>query len=176
MQNLQWSLNNLQPVDLDARQVFSGRPSGTRVKGYASPSAYTPAIDPNYVFHEASRDVPAWFVDPQEPLYVFGPTGCGKTSCIKGAGSTPLAPALWWTMQAMLPLRESRKIVLILTDGEPDEVTPCLAAIRQAERMGMEVLGIGIQHTAIKELLPNTSRIIVINCGVSHAAEKKENI
>jgi len=89
MQNLQWSLNNLQPVDLDARQVFSGRPSGTRVKGYASPSAYTPAIDPNYVFHEASRDVPAWFVDPQEPLYVFGPTGCGKTSCIKGAGSTP---------------------------------------------------------------------------------------
>ena len=80
--------------------------------------------------------------------------------CIKGAGSTPLAPALWWTMQTMLPLRESRKIVLILTDGEPDEVTPCLAAIRQAERMGMEVLGIGIQHTAIKELLPNSSRII----------------
>ena len=41
-------------------------------------------------------------------------------------------------MQAMLPLRESRKIVLILTDGEPDEVTPCLAAIRQTECMGMK--------------------------------------
>ena len=80
--------------------------------------------------------------------------------CIKGAGSTPLAPALWWTLQAMLPLRESRKIVLILTDGEPNDVAPCLAAIRQAERMGMEVLGIGIQHMAIRELLPNTSRII----------------
>lgn len=76
-------LNNLQPVDMDAGQVFSGKPSGTLVKGYAQSSAYTPAIDPSYIFHESSRDVIVWFLDPQEPLYVFGPTGCGKTSCIR---------------------------------------------------------------------------------------------
>lgn len=77
---------NLQPTDLDAGQVFSGKPSGTMVRGYATPSAYTPAIDPDYLFHESSRDIVVWFVNPQglqEPLYVFGPTGCGKTSCIK---------------------------------------------------------------------------------------------
>ena len=37
-------LSNLQPTDLDAGQVFSGKPSGTTVRGYAVPSAYTPAI------------------------------------------------------------------------------------------------------------------------------------
>jgi len=79
-------LANLQPTDLDAGQVFSGKPSGTTVRGYAAASVYTPAIDPDYIFHESSRDIVVWFVNPQglqEPLYVFGPTGCGKTSCIK---------------------------------------------------------------------------------------------
>lgn len=46
-------LKSLQPVELDAGQVFSGKPSGTLVKGYAQPSAYTPAIDPSYIFHES---------------------------------------------------------------------------------------------------------------------------
>ena len=76
-------LCKLQPTDLDAGQVFSGKPSGTTVRGYAVPSAYTPAIDNDYIFHESSRDVVVWFLNPQEPLYVFGPTGCGKTTCIK---------------------------------------------------------------------------------------------
>ena len=76
-------LNNLQPIDLDAGQVFSGKPSGTRVRGYATPSVYTPATDHEYIFHESSRDVVVWFLNPQEPLYVFGPCGCGKSTCIK---------------------------------------------------------------------------------------------
>ena len=81
--NLSEGLSNLKPADLDAGQVFSGKPSGTTVKGYAVPSAYTPAIDHDYIFHESSRDVVVWFLNPQEPLYIFGPTGCGKTTCIK---------------------------------------------------------------------------------------------
>ena len=78
--------DSLQPANLDVGQVFSGKPSGTTVRGYAAASVYTPAIDPDYIFHESSRDIVVWFVNPQglqEPLYVFGPTGCGKTSCIK---------------------------------------------------------------------------------------------
>ncbi|MPL60156.1 hypothetical protein SDC9_05712 [bioreactor metagenome] len=76
-------LCKLQPTDLDAGQVFSGKPSGTTVRGFAVHSAYTPAIDHEYIFHESSRDVVVWFLNPQDPLYVFGPTGCGKTTCIK---------------------------------------------------------------------------------------------
>ena len=81
--NLQDNLSTLQQEEFDAGQIFSGKPSGTTVRGYAVPSAYTPAIDPDYIFHESSRDVVVWFLNPQEPLYVFGPCGSGKTSCIK---------------------------------------------------------------------------------------------
>ena len=81
--NLIEELSNLQLADLDAGQIFSGKSSGTTVRGYAIPSAYTPAIDHDYIFHESSRDVVVWFLNSQEPLYVFGPTGCGKTTCIK---------------------------------------------------------------------------------------------
>lgn len=76
-------LEQLKPVSLDAGLVFSGKPSGIQIMGYEKPSAYTPAIDPDYIFHEASRDLIVWFLNPSDPLYVFGPTGCGKTSCIK---------------------------------------------------------------------------------------------
>lgn len=76
-------LDQLRPVDLDAGQIFSGKPSGKLVKGFAQPCTYTPVIDTNYVFSENSRDLVVWLLDPQDPLYLFGPTGCGKTSAIK---------------------------------------------------------------------------------------------
>lgn len=76
-------LSNLIPTALDAGLVFSGKTSGRLIQGYDKPSAYTPAINPDYLFHEAGRDIVVWLTNPADPLYVFGPTGCGKTSCIK---------------------------------------------------------------------------------------------
>ena len=35
---------------------------------------------------------------------------------------TPMAESLWWVMQQMCLLRENRKIILIITDGEPDSI------------------------------------------------------
>ena len=40
-------------------------------------------IDPDYMLHDASRDVIVWFLNEPEPLYVYGPLGSGKSSCIK---------------------------------------------------------------------------------------------
>jgi len=76
-------LEALQPTALDAGLVFSGKESGRLIQGYDKPSAYTPAVNPDYIFHEAGRDIVVWLMNPADPLYVFGPTGCGKTSCIK---------------------------------------------------------------------------------------------
>ena len=75
-------LSNLNPTDLDAGTVFSGTPSGTPVKGYAQPSPFTPKRNPDYVFHEHSRDLVVWFIAPPSPLYVCGPAGAGKSSMI----------------------------------------------------------------------------------------------
>lgn len=75
---------SVNPLSLDAGLVFSGKKSGTPVRGYARPSPYTPAVDPDYVFHESSRDLIVWFLmDKPEPLYVYGPTGSGKTSMLR---------------------------------------------------------------------------------------------
>ena len=76
------ALENISPIDLDAGEVFSGTPSGTPVKGYAEGSLYAPAVNTNYIFHEQSRDLIVWFIAPPSPLYVYGASGAGKSSCL----------------------------------------------------------------------------------------------
>ena len=76
-------LENLAVCEFDAGAVFSGSVSGKLVKGFAGANAFVPGVDDNYIFHEHSRDLVVWFLDSSDPLYVFGPCGCGKTSCIK---------------------------------------------------------------------------------------------
>ena len=76
-------LENLQPIPLDACQTFSGKPSGVTVQGYSTPSAYTPELDTSFILHEGCRDIIVWLINPTDPLYVFGATGCAKTSSIK---------------------------------------------------------------------------------------------
>lgn len=75
-------------------------------------------------------------------------------------GGTPLAPALWWVMQTMLPLRENRKLILTVTDGEPDSIKASIAALDTARKAGFEVYGIGIKNGCISRLLPQSSRIV----------------
>lgn len=76
-------------------------------------------------------------------------------------GGTPLAEALWWVMRQMLILRETRKIVLILTDGVPDDVPQCLQALEALRKTGVEVYGIGMKFDCISSLLPDTSSRVI---------------
>ena len=82
-QNLFKELASLVPAQLDAGQVFTGTPTGKAVKGYKETCSYTPSVDPRYIFHESARDVVVWFMHDLDPLYLYGPTGCGKTTLIK---------------------------------------------------------------------------------------------
>ncbi|WP_302456356.1 AAA family ATPase [Bilophila wadsworthia] len=82
-QNLFKELASLVPAQLDAGQVFTGTPTGKAVKGYKETCSYTPSVDPRYIFHESARDVVVWFMHELDPLYLYGPTGCGKTTLIK---------------------------------------------------------------------------------------------
>ncbi|MBD5416858.1 MAG: VWA domain-containing protein [Desulfovibrio sp.] len=78
---------------------------------------------------------------------------------VEGTGGTPLAPALWWVMQNLYAQKEERKIVII-TDGRPDNVLACHAALSRMRALGMEVYGIGIRLPLILTLLPRTSKVI----------------
>jgi nitric oxide reductase activation protein len=76
------------------------------------------------------------------------------------AGGTPMGEALWWVMQDMLPLSEKRKLILIVTDGEPDSLECATQAIEQGEKAGFEIYGIGITSPGINVLLPGRSAVV----------------
>lgn len=79
---------------------------------------------------------------------------------LEAFGDTPLGPALWWVMREMLPLKESRKLIIILTDGVPNSVKAAKLAISQCQKLKMEVMGIGIQTASITHLLPKSGKVI----------------
>jgi cobaltochelatase CobT len=75
-------------------------------------------------------------------------------------GTTPMAEALWWVLQQMVALPEQRKIILILTDGEPNNCKSTKDVLQQAKNLGIEIYGIGIQSDSITLLLPKHSKEI----------------
>lgn len=76
-------------------------------------------------------------------------------------GSTPMASVIWWVMQQMRNLPEERRIILVLSDGDPDSIPETQNAIKAAREQGHEIYGIGIETTAFSRLLPgNLSRAI----------------
>jgi nitric oxide reductase activation protein len=54
-------------------------------------------------------------------------------------------------------LTEERKILLLITDGEPDAVIPVKNAVKAALAHGIEVLGIGIKTYSIEAFLSHDS-------------------
>jgi hypothetical protein len=76
------------------------------------------------------------------------------------AGGTPMGESLWWVMQDMLPLTEKRKLILVITDGDPDSADCANQAIKQGLLAGFEIYGVGITSPAIMSLLPGRSVVV----------------
>jgi cobalamin biosynthesis protein CobT len=64
--------------------------------------------------------------------------GCGTE------GGTPLAEGLWYAASQLLGCWESRKIILALTDGEPDDDAAARDILSRCGASGIEVVGIGL--------------------------------
>ena len=79
---------------------------------------------------------------------------------LRASGGTPLAGALWWVLQTMLPLKERRKMILVITDGMPDNQLAANNAIGVAQKLGFEVYGLGIRDEHLTHLLPHTSWVV----------------
>jgi nitric oxide reductase activation protein len=70
-------------------------------------------------------------------------------------GGTPLAEALWWCASEILGRREERKIILVVTDGQPDDSDSARQIIQRCLQSGIEMIGLGIESQAVKALFPN---------------------
>ena len=65
-----------------------------------------------------------------------------------------MAEFLWWTLQEILAQKEQRKMLMIVSDGFPDNVRTAQEAIMALIAHDIEVYGIGIQTAAMTRLLP----------------------
>lgn len=74
-------------------------------------------------------------------------------------GTTPLGEALLWLIKDMADRRENRKIVIVLTDGAPNDPEICRKLIKRMAKHDIEVIGIGIETMAVEGLFP-TSAVI----------------
>ena len=76
---------------------------------------------------------------------------------VAASGGTPTGEALWSVLQQMASLNEERKIILLLTDGDPNEYDIVKNALATAQSCGFEVYGIGIGVESLSALMPETS-------------------
>lgn len=83
-------------------------------------------------------------------------------------GSTPLTEALLWATQELCKQPEPRKILILVTDGSPDNPVTCKQAIAEASCF-IEIYGLGIWDESIKKLLPDSSAIIYYLSDLSSA-------
>ncbi|UTW11975.1 VWA domain-containing protein [Marinobacterium rhizophilum] len=75
-------------------------------------------------------------------------------------GCTPLAPAMWFAANDLLRQKEKRKLIIVLTDGEPDDWNAAHDIVNRCHRSGFELLGIGIQTRSVERFFPSS---LVIN-------------
>lgn len=75
-------------------------------------------------------------------------------------GSTPLASALWWIIREICFQKENRRIIVILTDGIPDDLEASKKAIETAKGLGIEVYCLGILSEIARYLPCSASRVI----------------
>lgn len=109
--------------------------------------------------HGLSLGISVFPVDREGGIYPIVPQGTPVHNrfFMHATGNTPLGESLWWTMQKMIGLPQPRKIILIVTDGEPSDQDLALESIAFAKLFGFELYGIGIHSEQICNYLPKSS-------------------
>jgi nitric oxide reductase activation protein len=117
----------------------------------------------------AATAFPGSPIQSEEPVYSYDTTVAPilkqgekihKRFKLTVGGLTPLAEAIYWVLQEMSRLKESRKIIVIITDGAPDSETNALESIKKARQARFEIYGIGLCCDAISNILPGRSTVL----------------
>lgn len=78
----------------------------------------------------------------------------------KPRGCTPMAQAMWFAANSLLAQKQKRKLMIVLTDGDPDDWAATHDIVDRCRRSGFELPGIGIQTRSVEKFFPQS---IVIN-------------
>lgn len=73
---------------------------------------------------------------------------------MEAEGSTPMAQAMLHAAASLASRRESRKILVVITDGMPDNPISVKALVSRLKRARVECIGVGIQCDAVAALFP----------------------
>jgi hypothetical protein len=61
-------------------------------------------------------------------------------------GCTPLAEAIWYAAFELSKTLEERHLLMVVTDGQPDDSLATEKVLKLCENAGIETIGIGIGH------------------------------
>tara|TARA_R110001583_G_scaffold32_1_gene251 strand:+ start:19409 stop:21025 length:1617 start_codon:yes stop_codon:yes gene_type:complete len=75
-------------------------------------------------------------------------------------GTTPMAEALWYAASQLIYRQEERKIIMVITDGEPDHQADTQDIISLCERSGIELVGVGIQTDSVERLFKSSVTVL----------------
>ncbi|WAR46317.1 VWA domain-containing protein [Methylomonas rapida] len=63
---------------------------------------------------------------------------------VAAAGSTPMTEAIWFGVASLLRCREPRKVLMVMTDGQPNESLSTLELLQRCRDSGIETVGVGL--------------------------------
>ena len=86
------------------------------------------------------------------------PRACAGTFVQAPRGGTPMAQALWYAAADLLACREDRRMLVVLTDGEPDDAAEVLRLLGLCRQAGIETVGIGM-GICVQHLFPTAIEV-----------------
>lgn len=110
---------------------------------------------------------PGFGRDDVEVLSLLGETVRHHASSydIRAHGSTPMAEAMWWAATQLANSEEPRKILLVVTDGDPNGGSEYSidTLFHLCRRSNIECLGLGIGQLTIADKFPIYHTIKTVN-------------
>lgn len=98
-----------------------------------------------------------------QPLQEFGESSrlvAKRIAEVSVTGTTPMAEAIAETIPRLLAQRCEKRILVVITDGIPDNVATAVAEINKAHALGIEVIGIGMGTSCdIESIIPISRHI-----------------
>jgi cobaltochelatase CobT len=86
------------------------------------------------------------------------PRACAGAFIQTARGGTPMAQALWYAAADLLACREERRMLMVLTDGEPDDTPEALRLLGLCRQAGIESVGVGI-GVDVRHLFPTAIEV-----------------